>query len=65
MLTQATFDLVKALVRCIVAQPVLCDVWDLSTLVPIDSSSLEGEIGLLVGHIKIILGHPNSVNDKA
>jgi len=65
MLTQATVDLLKAIVRCVVAQPVLCDVWDLSTLVPVESKHLEGEIGLLVEHLKILLGHPNAVNDHA
>jgi hypothetical protein len=40
-------------------------VWDLSTLVPVDSNKLDGEIGLLVEHLKIILGHPNSVDDHS
>jgi len=38
ILTQATVDLIKAIVRCVVAQPVLCNVWDFSTLVLVESN---------------------------
>jgi hypothetical protein len=55
----------KAIVRCVVAQPILCDVWDLSTLVSVETNQLEGAMRLLVDHLKIILGYPNSVNEHA
>ena len=31
----------------------------------VNSSVIEGEIGLLVEHLKILLDHPNSVSDRS
>lgn len=65
ILISVTLDLIKAIVRCVVAQPILCNLWDFSRLVNVDPNHLEGEMCLLVEHLKILLGHPNFVNDHA
>ena len=65
ILTCVTPDQMKAIVRCVVAQPILCNLWDLSTLVSVNSNQLEGEMRLLVEHLQILLGHPNFINDHA